>query len=196
MAVSAAFPTLADQFFKAAGMDAPQTCRKVFEFEAAALPHPIRSRRSVERYIMGTYGFKGRSAGLTAGADASLVVPGIKGPLRLPAASEPSLEDDASSEDALIVPKPVEEPLRIVGSPPEESEDTVADLSEYDGVGGPLALPSMVSEPTLVSILLPANASQPSDGGLSAIDRVFVVLLHPQDKFVTYSCGLSRSILV
>ena len=50
-----------------------------------------------------------------------------------------------------------------------------------------------------MSVLLPANASDgvgAGEGSLSAVDRVFVVLLHPHNRYVTYSCGLSRPVLV
>ena len=68
---------------------------------------------------------------------------------------------------------------------------------ENESVDPSDALPIAVSEPTLVSVLLPANANKSAEfGGLSAIDRVFVVLLHPGDRFLTYSCGLSRPLLV
>jgi hypothetical protein len=219
LAANTAFPMLANNFFKAAGLDAPQTCQKVFEFDASTLPHPARSRRSVERFITGAYGFKGRSIGLpditssgTATATATSTSSSSPShtasvfsksnggsssgtPLRLPSPSTLAIQD-SEGKSSLVV-KALENERRLqellpdvadVGTPHDgtnEGQDESTDL-----------LPVAVNEPTLVSVLLPSNASQPGDGGLSAVDRVFVVLLHPGERFITYSCGLSRPLLV
>jgi len=59
-------------------------------------------------------------------------------------------------------------------------------LSEPDHVDVPA-----VREPSLVSVLLPANSSANPDGpGLTAIDEIYVVILNPQNTFSTYACQL------
>lgn len=186
LAAATAFPTLADQFFKAAGLDAPQACQKVFEFDAATIPHPARSRRSVEKFITGAYGFKGRSMGLPEASSSS------KGStLQLPAA-----KGAASDSESSLVLKGSQQPLLLGGGSENDAATNRVDF-EDEPVDPRDALPITVNEPTLVSVLLPANASKSGEfGGLTAIDRVFVVLLHPGDRFLTYSCGLSRPLLV
>lgn len=192
LAAATAFPTLADQFFKAAGLDAPQACQKVFEFDAATIPHPARSRRSVEKFITGAYGFKGRSMGLPESSSSSTTTTGST--LQLPAAKGFDASD-AESESSLVLKGPQQHLLLGAGS--EDDSATNGIDFEDDSVDPSDALPIAVNKPTLVSVLLPANASKSGEfGGLSAIDRVFVVLLHPGDRFLTYSCGLSRPLLV
>jgi len=194
LAVSSAFPLLANQFFKVAGLDAPQACRKVFEFEASDVSHPQRSRRSVERYIMGTYGFKGRSVG-----------PKILGPVQL--SSSPTKGGGNTKEPAALVVSNKnggldDDEVPLVISDPSSLDELSLDEKRHVGVetggssSGSLTLPPSVSEPTLVSVLLPANSTQASNGELTAVDHIFVVLLHPQDRFVTYSCGLPRSLVM
>ena len=52
-------------------------------------------------------------------------------------------------------------------------------------------LPVPVQEPSLVSVLLPANAStNPSGPGITAIDELYVVILNPQNTFSTYACQM------
>lgn len=232
LAASTAFPILANEFFRAAGLEAPQACRKVLEFRADALQHPVRSRRSVERYVMGTYGFKGRQVGL--GLSSSISSPpssGSSSKLALPSASsdahavidnmaDETIDGIAAStmvrSNALIKVKnslsAVESHGHNDAEVVEKNGDVFAigveeDRFHGDGVDeevlmdeGENVLPMSVDEPTLVSILLPTVNSSSDDGKkenkLSAVDRVFVVLLHPQDKFVTYSCGLGRSVLM
>jgi hypothetical protein len=49
----------------------------------------------------------------------------------------------------------------------------------------------------LVSILLPTKA--PVVGGdahLTSLDRIFVVVLKPSNKYSTYACGLQKPVLV
>jgi hypothetical protein len=175
LAASNAFPLLAGALFQGAGLAAPQTCQKVFEFAASSLPHPARSRRSVERYVMGAHGFRGRSLTLPAaeGGEAPVVV-------RRPAAAA------------------AKEPLRI--EDPVADADAAAAAQPAEPGPADALLPAAVEEPLLVSVLLPSNASQggggSGEGQLTAVDRVFVVLLHPQERYVTYSCGLSRPLLV
>nr|QLC27630.1 bZIP transcription factor 4 [Chlorella sp. HS2] len=166
LAASAAFPTLAGQLFGSAGLEAPQMCQKVLEFDAASVPHAARSRRSLERYVLGATGFRGRSLG--AGAAPATAV-------ALPAA------DDGPDEEA-----------------------GEADTAQHAGPAGDAMLPagSTSEGPVLVSILLPANASGGSSanasGGhkLSAVDKVFVVLLHPAERYTTYSCALPRPVVL
>ena len=189
LSAATAFPTLADQFFKAAGLDAPQACQKVFEFDAATIPHPARSRRSVEKFITGAYGFKGRSMGLPEGSSSqSKGAAASTSTLQLPAA-----KGGSSNLDSSLVVKGPQQPL-LLGDGSNGNDDSSFVNESVDPSD---ALPIAVSEPTLVSVLLPANANKSAEfGGLSAIDRVFVVLLHPGDRFLTYSCGLSRPLLV
>ena len=198
LAAVTAFPTLAGHFFKAAGLDAPQTCRKVFEFEAATLPHPLRSRASVERFITGAYGFKGRSIGLLGTSTRNSVT--TVTPLQLPSAAAVQRGTNSDSPLVILGEGESESVLRIEDdnddNDDDHQEEEVADVDDDGGGDEGEQLPLAVSEPTLVSVLLPANASHPGEGKLSAVDRVFVVLLHPGDKFVTYSCGLSRPMLM
>ena len=82
------------------------------------------------------------------------------------------------------------------------SEEDGEDLEgpEQGSVGGDALLPaSSAAGPVLVSVLLPANASGSGGSGgakLAAADKVFVVLLHPQERFVTYSCSLPRPVVL
>jgi hypothetical protein len=215
LAANTAFPMLANNFFKAAGLDAPQTCQKVFEFDASTLPHPARSRKSVERFITGAYGFKGRSIGLPGSVNAARTETSSSGasafskdsgtstrtPLRLPSSS--SVVQDPG--ESTFVVKALENERRLheyqdlslaqQGIDTVNEESNLGDTKQHESEGADL-LPIAVNEPTLVSVLLPSNASQPNEGGLSAVDRVFVVLLHPGERFITYSCGLSRPLLV
>jgi len=216
LAANTAFPMLANNFFKAAGLDAPQMCQKVFEFDASTLPHPARSRRSVERFITGAYGFKGRSIGLpgstnTPGTDTSSsgasafskvsTSTTTRTPLRLPSSSSDAQDSEESSfaikasENERHLHEYQELPSAPQNVDSMNDEGNYGDSKQSEGESTDL-LPIAVNEPTLVSVLLPSNASQPSGGGLSAVDRVFVVLLHPGERFVTYSCGLSRPLLV
>lgn len=192
LAASFAFPFLAREFLRGSGLDAPQSCSKVFEFAAAALPNAARSKRQVEKFVTGSYGFKGRNVGGLLngrtqhdrhGAAALQLSSGQDSPVEQPGLAPQKVEQRLLEETTLV-------PLRIGDHAYEE--DAV------DGGGGGMPgneLQIAVDEPTLVSILLPANASESNKNGLSAIDRVFVVLLHPGERFVTYSCGLSRPLL-
>jgi hypothetical protein len=168
LAASAAFPGLAGQLFGAAGLEVPQMCTKVLEFDAASVPHAARSRRSLERYVLGATGFRGRSLAAVGPAGSSS---GSSGP-------------------------PAErEPLRIEllgGGEPGGEEG-----GEEDGPGTSTALLPAAphsNASTLVSVLLPANAS--NDGMLTSIDKVFVVVLHPQDRYATYACSLPRPVFL
>lgn len=174
LAASVAFPQLAGQLFGAAGLEVPQMCHKVLEFDAASVPHAARSRRSLERYVLGATGFRGRSLGAASGD------------------TGPALRDG----------RPVQgpEPLRIQqpaipGDEEYSDEEGHVISSADDGAGSTALMPAgMSSGPQLVSVLLPANAS----GGakLTTIDKVFVVLLDPQNKYITYSCMLPRPVVL
>lgn len=154
---STVFPILAKRFFESSGLDAPQKCRQVFEVDANAISHHVRNKRKIEKYLSGTYGFKGRSTG----------------PLSLP-------DEDLKSKHHgnLILTK---------GS------------MEHDDVNGakkePPTVQKLVSEPMIVSVLLPANSSRSSEAGISAVDHLYVVVLNPENKFTTYSCDLPRSLI-
>lgn len=151
-----AFPLLAGSLFKGSGLQTPQACTKVFEFDAESLPTSLRNRRHIEKFLMRSYGFKGRSLG------------------NLPA----PLDSDSKAIDTALISQTM-----------DREEDAQ------------LVIPGASDEPLLVSVLLPANESSSSDGSLegatlSVIDKVYVVLLNPQNKFVTYSCGLAKPLLV
>lgn len=182
----------AGQLFGTAGLAVPQMCRKVLEFDAASVPHATRSRRSLERYLLGTTGFRGRALSLALGDSGSAV--GAVAEEQLPVQEGPRL-------------RPQPQPLRIE----EDVDGLVGDLGDdeaaeegrplLDGAhaaGKQVLVPSADGEPVLVSILLPANASggSKSSSKLAVADKVFVVLLHPQDKYVTYSCDLPRAVVV
>jgi hypothetical protein len=135
-------------------------CHKVLEFDAAAVPHAARSRRSLERYVLGATGFRGRSLGAGVGSDAAL--PGAT--------------------------------LRIEEDPAGEEGERGGELLPVGGAG---------AAPVLVSLLLPANASAgdanasaPGASRLAAVDKVFVVLLHAAERFITYSCDLPRAVVL
>ncbi len=70
-------------------------------------------------------------------------------------------------------------------------EEPTLRLSDVAGAEGATA-------PTLVSILLPANASG-GEGGpaglLASLGKVFVVMLHPRQKYVISACNLQPSLL-
>ncbi|KAL4519164.1 hypothetical protein Ndes2526A_g00264 [Nannochloris sp. 'desiccata'] len=179
LAAHTAFPILANSFFKAAGLDAPQTCQKVFEFDASTLPHPARSASAFSRSSTTT-----------------------RTPLRLPSASSDVL--DSGGESSLVVKASENErrlheyeelPLAQQSIDSDNDHGNHGENNQNEGESTDL-LPIAVNEPTLVSVLLPSNASQAGEDGLSAVDRVFVVLLHPGERFITYSCGLSRPLLV
>jgi hypothetical protein len=150
-------------------------CQKVLEFDAASVPHAARSRRSLERYVLGATGFRGRS--LAAGSGSS---------------GDSALHEAAGPQAKQVLQQ---EPVRI--------EELGADEEEQGGAaggGGKALLPTKsgaAAGPVLVSVLLPANAS--GSGGsakLAAVDKVFVVLLHPQERYVTYSCMLPRPVVL
>ena len=232
MAASVAFPVLASHIFDSAGLASPQTCEKVFEFSASDVSHPRRSRQSVERYILSSYGFKGRSAGLkmpvekiireeessTRREEYSLKI----GPHHHPtkrtvlessdtlseSVSMPSSVMAADSDDsgADVV---VEEPVLASESRDHLLRDHIIRDSEYiaeysdasDYAQHDMLLPHAVDEPLVVSLLVPSNLSDEAKGShqdsdWQAVDRVFIVMLHPQDRFVTYSCGLTKPFLM
>ena len=141
-------------------------CQPVLEFDAASLPHAARTRRSLERHVMGATGFRGRSLAAAAGAGA------------------PALRRQLQQAPPLRIAEEDGEPLEEPGS---------------GGERGDALLPAApAAAPVLVSVLLPANASGGGAGGakLAAADKVFVVLLHPQERFVTYSCSLPRPVVL
>ena len=113
-AASTVFPILAEKFFESSGMDAPQMCQKVFEFSASAVPHPIKNRKSVEKYIMSTYGFKGRSAGLekTIPDNAKNILPSGTS-LRIADDQEKASEGYAEDDSHSLLPTNLNEPVLV-----------------------------------------------------------------------------------
>ena len=93
-------------------------CEKVFTFHSddISTEYHRRSKKSIEKYILGTHGFKGRSSGLKVGKKKST---------------------DVSTE---LVAK-----------------DKSRNLEDGDDI----LLPTEISEPQLVSVMLPANSSRP-----------------------------------
>ena len=158
---STVFPALADRFFSSSGLEAPQMCRKVFEFRAEDVPAVSPSnKKSIEKYVLGTaVGFRGRASGLKV------------------------------EEQALKAAKAVDY------RPKARGNESRQDRGEEPGVDGERTDHNenrpAVKEPSLVSVLLPANAStNPSGPGLTAIDELYVVILNPQNTFSTYACQL------
>lgn len=152
-------------------------CQPVLEFDASSVPHAARTRRNLERHVMGATGFRGRSLAAAGSAVA---------------AGGTSSGGPSSSGSGVVAGAPA---LRI------SEEDTEGlEGPEQGSQGSDALLPaSSAAGPVLVSILLPANAS--GSGGssgakLAAADKVFVVLLHPQERFVTYSCSLPRPVVL
>jgi hypothetical protein len=157
-------------------------CQPVLEFDASSVPHAARTRRNLERHVMGATGFRGRS--LAAAGSTASGGPGGAGPAGgRPGGSNPPVAGAPA--------------LRI-----SEEDVEGMDSAEQGGRGSDALLPaSSAAGPVLVSILLPANASGNGGSGsggakLAAADKVFVVLLHPQERFVTYSCSLPRPVVL
>jgi hypothetical protein len=166
----------AGQLFGSAGLEVPQMCQKVLEFDAASVPHAARSRRSLERYVLGATGFRGRS--LAAGSGSS---------------GAGALHETAGQQGKQVQRQ---EPVRI--------EELGADEEQGSAAGGGSSSKALLptksgaaAGPVLVSVLLPANASGGAGSAkLAAVDKVFVVLLHPQERYVTYSCMLPRPVVL
>ena len=150
MPASTVFPALAERLFESSGLAAPQMCKKVFEFRSDDIPNRIRSKKNIEKYITGTYGFKGRSSGLQIHAD----------------------KPQSDSKESLAV-------IDIPQEDVEGSEQTTKDI-----------LPAHVTEPLLVSVLLPANSSGLSKNRMTAFEQLYVVILNPENTFSTYACDL------
>ncbi len=150
---SSVFTALAERFFESSGLDAPKMCEKVFTFHSddISTEYHRRSKKSIEKYILGTHGFKGRSSGLKVGKKKST---------------------DVSTE---LVAK-----------------DKSRNLEDGDDI----LLPTEISEPQLVSVMLPANSSRPKKSGITAIDHLYVVILDPQNTFSTYACQLPKSLII
>lgn len=166
-------------------------CHKVLEFDAASVPHAVRSRRSLERFVLGSTGFRGRSL---AAASSS------------PSNADPALPagGEARADVAEAAPRAEKPTLRIEELGSEQEEGGADSGGRTAGSSALQTVGAAAGGPVLVSILLPANASGGSNssrggsGGhkLSAIDKVFVVLLHPADRYVTYSCALPRAVVL
>jgi hypothetical protein len=166
---STVFPALADRFFESSGLESPQMCRKVFEFSAEDVPAAsVSSKKSIEKYVLGTAaGFKGRSSGL-------------------------KLTPTPHNRNARAVSKAVS-PVKT-----DELMDSIQSIQSAEPAESTSNLPvPSVTEPSLVSVLLPANASvKPSKSGLTAISELYVVILNPQNTFSTYACQLPKRALV
>ncbi len=171
-------PCPAGQLFGGAGLEVPQMCQPVLEFDASSVPHAARTRRNLERHVMGATGFRGRSLAAASGAAAG-------GPAGAAAVGGRPGGGGTAGAPALRISEEDGEGLE---GPEQGSEGSDALLPASSAAG-----------PVLVSILLPANASgngSGSSGKLAAADKVFVVLLHPQERFVTYSCSLPRPVVL
>lgn len=196
LAVSAeqAFPRLAGQLFAASGLQLPQTCRRVLELDAASLPAgALRSRRSLERHLAGAHGFRGRSLAALGGGGGEQGARGM-----LPAAG--------GEVEAERWRQQQQEPQRLLPAAERQQGQAAAGGQEEQGEPADDALhgslpPGQDGPPTLVSVLLPANASEGAPDGpegrtLTVVDKVFVVMLEPRRRFVTYSCSLPQAVLV
>lgn len=146
----------------------------------------MRSRRSLERFILGATGFRGRSLAAGPGAAAGASA----------ADDTPAALPDGAPAVQLAQPAHAA-PLRIG----DAGEEETAGADASSGPGSQVLLPGgSAGGPVLVSVLLPANASEGGAGGerpgapLAASDKVFVVLLHPRQRYVAYSCALPRPV--
>lgn len=151
---SSVFAALTEKYFESSGLEAPRMCEKVFTFHSDDMSsqYQKRSKKNVEKFILGTHGFKGRSSGL-------------------------KVEEEGKSTD---------KSLKLVAG--EESGNFI----DSDDI----LLPTEISEPQLVSVMLPANASRTTKSGISAIDHLYVVILDPQNTFSTYACQLPKSLII
>lgn len=191
----------ADELFKHSGLFTPKVCQKVYELDVSSIPHPLRSRRSIEAFLQGSGGFRGRSllpptAGRAQGGE------GEGGSASPPGAAASGLLAPPAEGVVLQLPSPAgDDAGGEVGVVYERWEDgeVLEGREGADEAAGASQLALGQQDPIVVSILLPANASQGENGGsgqLAAVDKVFVVMLHPQEKYVTYSCALPRPILM
>lgn len=184
---SITFPFMASHFLEGSGLANPQTCTKVFEFSAATMSNSYRSKRKIDKFVSGSsVGFKGRS--LASNADTSR----LEGILPL------SSKSDSNNKDKQMM---------VQRNSGRKGNADVIDSKESGRVNNKTislesdenldgyrteSLETLPSEPTLVSLMLP----RPSKAGLlSAIDRILIMFLYPGDRFVTYSCSLSRPLL-
>ena len=109
MPASTVFPALAERLFEASGLAAPQMCKKVFEFRSDDIPNRIRSKKNIEKYITGTYGFKGRSSGLQIHAEE----PQSDSKESLTVIDIPQEDVEGSDASKDILPAQVAEPLLV-----------------------------------------------------------------------------------
>lgn len=199
----------AGQLFHSSGLAAPETCRKILEVDAASVAHALRSRRSLERFLLGQHGFRGRSladsslaagdaeAGAAGGAAGALPRPGL-----LPTGGDQrggghvqggllQLEGAANEQGSLENDVATGASSQLLDEPEGGDADRLF----------PALAPGVGEEPVLVSVLLPVNSStagseEGSSGRqLTAVDKVFVVMLHPRQRYVTYSCSLPQAVL-
>lgn len=183
-------PPSAGQLFGSAGLEVPGMCQKVLEFDAASVPHAARSRRSLERYVLGATGFRGRSLGGAAAGGGAAALPAARG-------------------DAALASQPLRQAQPALRISEDDGPGEEGATGEGPGAAGPaggavLPTDSAAGGPVLVSVLLPANASGGGNGSaggggghkLAAVDKVFVVLLHPAERYTTYSCALPRPVVL
>jgi hypothetical protein len=190
----------ADELFKHSGLFTPKVCQKVYELDVSSIPHPVRSRRSIEAFLQGSGGFRGRSLlpPTAAGAQGGEGEGGNASP---PGTAASALPAPPAEGVVLQLPSPAGAAGGQAGVVYEHWEDgeVLEGREGADEAASASQLALGQQDPVVVSILLPANASQGENGGsgqLTAVDKVFVVMLHPQEKYVTYSCALPRPILM
>ena len=124
------FPALTERIFESAGLEAPQMCKKVFEFHADDVPakNRLRSKRSIEKYVMGTHGFKGRSSGLKLHADE--ITGENEEPSRL---LDVPRDTEQHHDDDVLLPARVQEPLLVsLLLPANSSRTSRAGISAID----------------------------------------------------------------
>jgi hypothetical protein len=189
---SITFPLMASHFLEGSGLANPQTCTKVFDFSAATMSNSMRSKRRIDKYVSGSsVGFKGRS----------LVTSTSEGVLTLSSSSKGERPDDQIKTKQMVVQQDNEREINDGVYDQKDKHNRQVRVNKtmslevtdekLDGYL-PEDSESSSSEPALVSLLLPT----PSKAGLlSAIDRILIMFLYPGDRFVTYSCGLSRPLL-
>lgn len=186
----------AGQLFGSSGLLSPQTCSPVFELDAASLPSAERSRRSIERLLLGTLGMRGRSVPVPGGVGrAAEKAAALPAGVRL--VGEWDVEDGGAEE------------WQDVDGEQQQGEGGArrGPLMKSPATGQPsdVAPPARDEAPVLVSILVPAaNVSGGGDAGgsggeagglLASVRKVFVVLLHPRQRYVAYACALQPSLL-
>ena len=97
-------------------------CQPVLEFDAASLPHAARTRRSLERHVMGATGFRGRSLAAAAGGSSGGAGPSGPSPAAAGGAGAPALRRQLQQAPPLRIAEEDGEPLEEPGSGGERGD--------------------------------------------------------------------------